>query len=146
MKQVILERDDYDDLLYPGIALATNTTETDLRTQNSILIKLEAKGRPIPADRVQPVLCDRCQTVTTHEPRKRPPDLYHMDGGTADFLFEDAEATYISEKLTEHLPRVPGNLARRLIPILDALKRDISEMDLIGIVSSAKVEEAVEVS
>ncbi len=140
MKQVKMRKDDYDDLVYPGIALARNTTETDLRTQNFVLLKLEAEGHSIPAERMQPVLCDRCQTLMMHEPKKRPPALYEMNGLIAEFLFEDPEAAYMVEKLTNHLPNVAGNLARRLIPILDALQKEISEMDMIGIVARARIE------
>ena len=116
MKKVTIIKPDFDDLVYPAIALAVHgETVAELRMCDTVLKKLEAyasRGKP--------------QDRSTFEPgqTKAAPALFELRGVSAEFDFEDAEAEYVAEKLLGLLPQIQGRRARALLPIVEALQAD----------------------
>lgn len=147
MKQVLILKADYDALVYPAIAVASNEGGLpELRTQSKILDKLEAQGKPLPAAGLEAVLCQNCRAQFMSEPLNRPPPLFELDGISFKFEFEDAEAAYIATKLHESIKTVQGRVARNLIPIVDALEKELDDLGVAGdkaISAVASVPEAV---
>jgi len=117
MKTITVTRADYNDLVYPVVAVCTHDDVASLRIADKILTKLEEAGKPDPVPARKEV-CKACGAP----PLQAAPPLYKMEGISAEFELEDAEATFLHEKLTELTKTITGNRMRTVLPVIAALE------------------------
>ena len=118
MKKVEIFKPEFDDLVYPAVALALHSEDiAQLRINDRVLTKLEAKG----VENSIPPTEEESKVVGKLIP------LFVLKGKKATFEFEDTEAAYLVEKLKGLLPKVHGRVLRPLLPIFTALKKEDDE-------------------
>ena len=114
MKTVTLTKPQYDDIVYPAVALhSPGDTIALLRICDAVMTKLEDAGQ-------RGRILDKSQWGIGVD--KAPPPLYKLNGIAHDFEFENAEAEWLVQKLIDLLPTTQGRLMRDALPIIDALE------------------------
>ena len=113
MKTVKIRKDDYDDFVYPAVALDLPKSVKDLRMADKVLAKLETVG--VQGEPKETKDQQSGEMIT-------PVPFYTMEGVAAEVDFEDAEATYLHGILAQAVTRIQTRRSRGILPILDALK------------------------
>ena len=102
MKTLTISKADFDEILYPLIALDPVSDRSALRICLNVLGKLEAKAKLGPE--------------TNGTPR-----LWVLKEETTDLELEDAEAEFVVARLEAGIPRLAATRARAIEPMLTAL-------------------------
>ena len=116
MKKLKVNAAEFENLLYPAMAISVTENAEDMRTTIKILDKLEKKGELQPRDK----------TGVMADPTKA---MCILNGGAigANFSFEDAEAKYLVDRLVDHMKKIQAWQGRDIIPMIDQLEKDIKE-------------------
>lgn len=110
MRQLNVVRSDFDDFLYPAVAVWTPKDTPELRVQSRILDKLEAEAVPKVKDA-------NGQPSTT--------DIgYSLKEDGCVFAFETDESALIVKCLERQVQALIGVRGRRLLPMIDQLQEE----------------------
>lgn len=99
MKKVEVTKKEYADIVYLAVATSSAKDIKELRLTSKVLDKLEAQA--VEGD-------DGVSSV--------------LKGEQATFLFEDAEADFLKNKIEETFPKLQAWAARKALPIIDQLE------------------------
>lgn len=102
MKTLTVSKADYDEILYPLVALKASEDDATLRLAFRVLDKLEDVG----------------------EPHENPggPSMYRLSDLSATFELEEDEAKFVATRLRAGIPQLATTRARAIVPMLDALE------------------------
>ena len=114
MRNLVLTQVEYEDLVYPSVAVFSASEVKDLRTVVKVLDKLEAAGEA--PERKGGRFVDPNNVI------------YKMNGISAMFHFEDAEAEFLIERLEAFMQRIQAWQSRGLLRIIDQLKTEVEEV------------------
>lgn len=108
MRQLIVDKEQYDDFLYPAVAVKQPPSILELRLQMKVLDKLEAVGTP---------------TEKTKEGSPSRMTGYVLSADTVTFDFEDNEADLVVRCLEAQIPQLMGFRSRHLVPLIEQLQK-----------------------
>lgn len=115
MKTLTVTKADYDEIVYPLVALDAVKEPAKLRVALGVLEKLEAAGE---RQDKGPTKCPHCSGVVE---AAKAVAMYRLNDLSADFEFEDAEAEFVAERLKAGIPRLAASRARTIPGLLDML-------------------------
>jgi len=108
VRTVTLTKTEYNEIVYPLVALLPSQSDAELRVAIAVLNKLEAVGAP------------------NAESGTNPPLFVLMDD-EAELRFEDAEAEHITRRLTEGMKRLQTFKARAIPDLKRRLSGEVGE-------------------
>tara|TARA_R110000851_G_scaffold235033_1_gene387565 strand:+ start:120 stop:464 length:345 start_codon:yes stop_codon:yes gene_type:complete len=114
MKTVLISAKDFTELVYPAVSGDAPGTVKELVLVIGLLEKLEE------ASVVQ------AASFTGDEGNEVLGEIRTYDDATLsqEFVLENEEATYLSGRLVELLPKINAGRSRTLIPLLNALQKE----------------------
>lgn len=118
MREVVIYKKEFDNLVYPAVALALHQADVkELRMNDKVSVKLEAEA----SETSDPPSDEEVRIIGSLIP------MFELNGDKATFSFEDSEAEYLVNKLKDLLPKIHGRILRPLLPIFAALRKPEDE-------------------
>ena len=111
MKTITMSAANYTEIVYPSVSGDSSDNVKELCCAMAVLDKLEAQGVEF-TETVRHPETGREMTATSYKPKK---------GDSIKIDLEDAEVTYLHDRLVATLPRLQVTRSRHLLPLLEAL-------------------------